>query len=97
MARASTLHVRVDTDLKTDTTEKLAGFGLTLSYAVRILLTHITKEGGLSVGLTADPEAHHTWFCAKVNESLADTRPVLPHKQVMDDVQALINKKRHRA
>ena len=60
MARTSMLHVRVDTDLKTDATEKLAGFGLTLSDAVRILLTRITKEGGLPVGLTADPEAHHT-------------------------------------
>ncbi len=84
MAHTSMLHVRVDDELKAETTEKLAGFGLTVSDAVRILLTRITKEGGLPVGLTTDPEAHDVWFRYKVQEALAD-RPTVPHKQVMDE------------
>ena len=32
--------------------------GLTVSDAVRILLTRITKENGLPAGLVMDPEAH---------------------------------------
>jgi DNA-damage-inducible protein J len=94
MAHTSMLHVRVDDELKADAAEKLASFGLTISDAVRILLTRVTKEGGLPVGLTADPEAHDVWFRAKVQEALADTRPTLSHQQVMDEAQALIDKKR---
>ena len=74
--------------------KNLANFGLTVSDAVRILLTRITKEGGLPVGLTADPEAHDLWFRNKVKEALLDTRPTVSHKQVMDEAQKLIDRKR---
>lgn len=94
MAHTSMLHVRVDDKLKADATEKLSSIGLTVSDAVRILLTRITKEGGLPVGLTTDPETHDAWFRDKVKEALADSRPTVSHKQVMDEAQALINKKR---
>ena len=97
MAHTSMLHVRVDNELKADAAEKLASFGLTVSDAVRILLTRITKEGGLPIGLTIDPEAHDVWFRNKVKEALADTQPVLSHKQVMAEAQELIDKKRSRA
>lgn len=95
MAHTSMLHVRVDENLKTEAAEKLASFGLTVSDAVRILLTRVTKEGGLPAGLTADPAAHDAWFRAKVQEALADIKPAVPHDQVMNDVQALIDRKRH--
>ncbi|MCB2262760.1 MAG: type II toxin-antitoxin system RelB/DinJ family antitoxin [Candidatus Thiosymbion ectosymbiont of Robbea hypermnestra] len=95
MAHTSMLHIRLDDKLKTDAAEKLANFGLTVSEAVRILLTRVTKEGGLPAGLTADPEAHDAWFRAKVREALDDTRPAVPHRQVMDEAQALIDRKRH--
>lgn len=97
MTHTSMLHVRVNGKLKADATETLASFGLTISDAVRILLTRITKEGGLPVGLTTDPEAHDTWFRDKVKEALADTQPTVSHQQVMDEAQALIDKKRRRA
>ncbi|AJQ92304.1 type II toxin-antitoxin system RelB/DinJ family antitoxin [Gynuella sunshinyii] len=97
MARTSMLHVRVDDELKTDAAEKLASFGLTVSDAVRILLTRITKEGGLPVGLTVDPEAHDAWFRSKVEEALMDAKNTVPHQQVLDEVQALIDRKRKRA
>lgn len=97
MAHTSMLHVRVDEKLKADATEKLASFGLTMSDAVRILMTRISKEGGLPVGLTADSDAHDVWFRRKVQEALADTKPTASHQQVMDEAQALIDKKRQRA
>ncbi|MDD2878054.1 MAG: type II toxin-antitoxin system RelB/DinJ family antitoxin [Acidiphilium sp.] len=93
-AQTSMLHIRVEDKLKADAAEKLANFGLTVSDAVRILLTRIAKEGGLPAGLTADPEAHDAWFHAKVREALTDTRPTVPHEQVMDEAQALIDGKR---
>jgi DNA-damage-inducible protein J len=93
-AQTSMLHIRIDDKLKADATEKLASFGLTVSDAVRILLTRIANEGALPAGLTADPEAYGVWFRAKVYEALADTRPTVPHRQVMDEAQALIDRKR---
>lgn len=93
-ARTSMLHVRVDDELKAQATETLANVGLTLSDAVRILLTRVAREGGLPAGLTADPEAYDSWFRAKVHEALNDTQPTLSHEQVMDETQALIARKR---
>jgi DNA-damage-inducible protein J len=86
--------VRVDDKLKTAAAERLANFGLTVSDAVRILLTRVVKEGALPAGLSADPEAYDAWFRAKVQEALADGRPAVPHQQIMSDAQALIDRKR---
>ena len=93
-AQTSMLHVRVDDQLKAQASDALAGVGLTLSDAVRILLTRVAAEGGLPAGLTADPDAYDAWFKAKVREAMEDTRPSETHEQVMDDVQALIERKR---
>jgi DNA-damage-inducible protein J len=94
MTRTSMLHVRVDDKLKAEAAEKLANVGLTVSDAVRILLTRIAKEGGLPAGLTAEPKAYDEWFRAKVREAMDDTRPPMPHQKVMDEAQALIDRKR---
>lgn len=94
MAQTSMLHIRVDDRLKAEAAEKLANVGLTVSDAVRILLTRVAKEGGLPAGLTIDPQVHDTWFRAQVQAALDDTRPAVPHQQVMDAAQALIEKKR---
>lgn len=93
-AQTSMLHVRVDDQLKAQASDALAGVGLTLSDAVRILLTRVAAEGGLPAGLTADPDAYDAWFRAKVQEALDDTRPATPHSQVMQEAQALIDGKR---
>jgi DNA-damage-inducible protein J len=93
-ARTSMLHVRVDDQLKAEASEKLARVGLTVSDAVRILLTRVAKEGGLPAGLAADPEAYDAWFRSKVQEALADPRATVPHQQVMDEAQARIDRKR---
>lgn len=92
--QTSMLHVRVDETLKAQASENLANVGLTLSDAVRILLTRIANEGGLPAGLTSDPASHDAWFRAKVHEALSDPRPSLPHAHVMDDARAVIDRKR---
>lgn len=94
MAQTSMLHVRVDNKLKAAAAEQLADVGLTISDAVRILLTCIAKEGGLPAGLTTDPEVYDAWFRSKVQEALDDTRAPVPHRQVMDEAQAVIDRKR---
>ena len=94
MAQTSMLHVRIDDQLKAQATEKLARFGLTVSDAVRILLTRVVWDGALPVALTADPDAYGAWFRAKVQEAIEDPRPSASHAQVMDEAQALIDRKR---
>src|SRR6056297_2264785 len=93
-AQTSMLHVRVDDQLKAQAAKALSGVGLTLSDAVRILLTRVAAEGGLPSGLTADPESYDAWFRAKVQEALADTRPAKPHDRVMQEARVLIDGKR---
>ncbi len=93
-AHTSMLHVRIDDELKTQASEKLASFGLTVSDAVRILLTRVVKEGALPADLTADPDAYDAWFRAKVQEALMETGPAIPHGQVMDEARALVERKR---
>lgn len=92
--QTSMLHVRVDEELKAQASETLANVGLTVSDAVRILLTRIAKEGGLPAGLVADPAAHDAWFRAKVREALDDTRAPVAHSQVIADARAMIDRKR---
>lgn len=94
MAQTSMLHVRIDDQLKTQAAETLADFGLTVSDAVRILLTRVVKEGALPACLTADADTYDAWFRAKVQEALEDSRPPASHAQVMDEAQALIDRKR---
>ena len=93
-AQTSMIHVRVDDQLKAQASDALSGVGLTLSDAVRILLTRVAAEGGLPAGLTADPDAYDAWFRSKVQEALDDSKPTTPQTQVMQDAQALIDKKR---
>ncbi|MBS9433508.1 type II toxin-antitoxin system RelB/DinJ family antitoxin [Photorhabdus hainanensis] len=93
VAQTSILHVRVDDKLKADATENLSNLGLTISDAVRILLTYIAKYGTLPADFTADPEAYDAWFHAKVQEALNDTRQPVPHQQIMDEAQELIERK----
>lgn len=94
--RSSMIHIRVDDQLKAKAADALAGVGLTLSDAVRILLTRVAAEGGMPAGLTANPDAYDSWFRAKVQEALADPTPATPHDQVMSEARALIAGK-HRA
>lgn len=41
-----------------------------------------------------EAEAYDRWFRAKVQKSLDDPRPSIPHDQVMARVQAIIDAKR---
>ena len=94
MAQTSMLHVRVDDELKTIAAEKLACIGLTISDAIRILLTRVAMDGGLPACLTTSPEAYDVWFRSKAHQALGDNRPGLDHQQVMDEAQLLIDRKR---
>lgn len=91
--QTSMLHVRIDDELKAHASETLAKFGLTVSDAVRILLTRVAKEGALPAGLLCDSDAYDKWFKAKVQEALDDDSPTFSHEKVMEDARRLIERK----
>lgn len=94
MSQTSMLHVRVDDALKADAMQTLAGVGLTVSDAVRILLARGSWKAACRPAWPPIPQAYDAWFRAKAREAIADTRPTAPHRQVMGDAQALIDRKR---
>jgi DNA-damage-inducible protein J len=82
MPDTALVQTRIDPALKERAAAVLDNMGLTVSDAVRILLTRIANEGALPFPLTTDPAAHDAWFRAKVQQALQDPRPAVPHNNV---------------
>jgi DNA-damage-inducible protein J len=90
MPATALVQTRIDPALKERAATVLDAMGLTVSDAVRILLTRIANEGALPFPLTTDPAAYDAWFRAKVQQALDDPRPAVPH----DTVEARFAKRR---
>lgn len=82
MASNSLVQARIDSNVKERAAIVLEGMGLTISDAVRILLTRTANEGSLPFELTHDAAAYDAWFRAKVMEALGDPRPAIPNDDV---------------
>jgi DNA-damage-inducible protein J len=82
MQATALVQTRIDPALKERASTVLDSMGLTVSDAVRILLTRIANEGALPFPLATDPAAHDAWFRAKVQQALEDPRPAAPHDHV---------------
>ena len=82
MPANSLVQTRIDPGVKKRAAAVLQELGITVSDAVRILLTRTAKEGALPFELTNNAAAHDVWFRAKVHEALNDARPAIPHKKV---------------
>ena len=86
----SIVQTRIDPAVKAQAAAVLESMGLTISDAVRILLTRTAKEGELPFELTHNSAAYDAWFRLKVQEALDDLRPAIPH----DEVEARFAKRR---
>ncbi len=93
MAASALVQTRIDPLLKERAAAVLDAMGLTVSDAVRILLTRVANEGALPFPMVADPAAYDAWFRAKVRQAFDDPRPAVPH----DDVEAHFAKRRRLA
>lgn len=82
MAATALVQARIDPELRDRAAYVLGKMGMTLSDAVRILLTRVANERGLPIGLTTDPQAHDAWFKSKVMEALAEHTPAIPAEDV---------------
>jgi DNA-damage-inducible protein J len=76
------VQTRIDPAVKERAAAVLEELGITVSEAVRILLTRTANEGALPFALPSDGAAHDAWFRAKVQEALNDPRPAISHKKV---------------
>jgi|SRR5271156_3402228 len=80
------VQTRIDPAVKERAAAVLEELGITVSDAVRILLTRTANEGALPFALTKDAAArdaeYDKWLRAKVQEALDDSRPAIPHKKV---------------
>jgi DNA-damage-inducible protein J len=81
MTASALVQTRIDPEVKERAAAVLGEMGITVSDAVRILLTRTANEGALPFALSQNAE-HDAWFRAKVQEALDDPRPAIPHEEV---------------
>jgi DNA-damage-inducible protein J len=82
MAASALVQTRIDPEVKERASAVLGEMGMTVSDAVRILLTRTANEGALPFALSKEAAEYDAWFRKKVLEALNDTRPAVPHEQV---------------
>ncbi|MCR6502133.1 type II toxin-antitoxin system RelB/DinJ family antitoxin [Shinella sp. CPCC 101442] len=82
MAANALVQTRIDSDVRDRASAVLESMGLTVSDAVRILLTRTANEGALPLELLSGSEAHDAWFRARVLEALNDTLPDVSDEEV---------------
>jgi len=85
MTANALVQTRIDPDVKARAAIVLEDIGMTISDAVRILLTRTANEGALPFALASGGAAHDAWFRAKVQAALDDPRPAIPHDEVERD------------
>lgn len=93
MATNALVQTRIDSGIRDRAASVLEGMGLTVSDAVRILLTRTANEGALPLELVSNSEAHDAWFRVKVMQALEDTRP----NSSAEDVEAHFASRREAA
>ena len=82
MAANALVQTRIDADVRDRASAVLKSMGLTVSDAVRILLTRTANEGVLPLELFSGSEANDAWFRTKVLEALNDTQPDISDDEV---------------
>jgi DNA-damage-inducible protein J len=88
MTANALIQTRIDPAIKARATEVLESVGLTVTDAVRILLTRTANEGALPFELVASGADYDAWFRGKVLEALADPRPGIENSDVKAEFAA---------
>jgi len=82
MAENALVQVRIDPEIRDKASAVLAASGLTVSDAVRILLTRTANENAVPLDLFTNDAEYDAWFRAKVQEALDDPRPYVDGEEV---------------
>ena len=82
MASTALVQTRIDPNVKDQAAQTLEAMGLSVSDAVRILLTRIAKDGMLPSGLIPDAALHDAWVRKSILQSLNEKDGDLRNAQV---------------
>src|SRR5271154_4816814 len=82
MSANALVQTRIDPLVKERASAVLDELGLTVSDAVRILLTRTANEGALPFTLTQTSAEYDAWFRGKVQQALDDLRPAIQDSEV---------------
>ncbi len=88
MAANALVQTRIDADVKERAAAVLEQQGMTVSDAVRVLLTRTANEGVVPF-TPAQGAAYDAWFRAKVQEALDDPRPGISHEAMRRRMEEL--------
>ncbi|WP_409359855.1 antitoxin PaaA2 family protein, partial [Chromohalobacter israelensis] len=69
----------------------LAELGISTETAYRLLLDRVAQHDPEVLAWLRAAAAHDAWFRSKVEAALDAPHPPVPHRQVMDEAQALID------
>ena len=76
------VQTRIDPSVKEKAAAVLEQLGMTVSDAVRILLTRAANEGALPFPLATNVAAHDAWFRSNMQQALDDSRPPVANEEV---------------
>ena len=84
MAANARVQTRIDSGVKERAAAVLEQLGMTVSDAVRMLLTRTANEGTLPLvpAPVADVAAHDAWFRARVQEAVQASRPPVANEEM---------------
>lgn len=82
MADNALVQVRIDPEIRDRAGAVFARYGLTVSDAVRILLTRTANEDKAPHSLFPEDPEYDAWFRAKVQEALDDPSPLISGEEV---------------
>lgn len=72
----ATVQARIDEQIRDEASKVLERWGLTVSDAVRILLTRTAREGRLPIELLSTSPEHDNWFRDQVSLALNDEQEI---------------------
>lgn len=72
----ATVQARIDEQIRDEASKVLERWGLSVSDAVRILLTRTAREGRLPIELLSTSPQHDEWFRGQVSLALNDDEEV---------------------
>ena len=72
----ATVQARIDEQIRDEAAKVLERWGLSVSDAVRILLTRTAREGRLPIELLSTSPEHDKWFRSQVSLALNDDQEI---------------------
>ena len=72
----ATVQARIDEQIRDEASKVLERWGLSVSDAVRILLTRTAREGRLPIELLSTSPEHDQWFRGQVSLALNDEQEI---------------------